>query len=258
MTAMDRTTQFLFLLSVSAYAWASDDWTKTDTQVRRGNNLQVVCNGTAPSGAIDLARKEALQGCRNAAISHLQTNLSVKSLVIETERDVALHSETKQHSSYTGLDCKQDKEKIQEDKDNGTVTVFLRCKFDLTKAKVAAIDEPEANDDDTPSSLVKNKEDVTAIPISKESKPKEDLEQSENRHLTLSVVPSPCDSILVRGRPRVIKCDTNPKTVLIFPEDKEIIIRRRGYKSKHIFLNQDRKPTGYEPIEPLEVYLEKI
>ena len=254
MTTFARFIYFAVFCSGSAKA----DWTTTDTQVRRGNSLQVVCNATAPIGAVDLARKEALQSCRSTAISNLQTDLIVKTLTIQTEREVALHSETKQYSSYKGMDCKQDKEKIQEDTNGGTVTVYLRCNFDLAKVKVTALDEPETKDNDASSSLVKNADVAKAIPTVAVGKPKSELEQSENRLLTISVVPSPCDEIIVRGRSRVIKCDQNPKALLLYPEDNELIVRLRGYKPKHIMLNRDRKPAAsFEKEEELNVFLEK-
>lgn len=242
-------------LSLALPAW-SEDWTKTNTQVRIGKSLQVVCSGSAPLGAIDLARKGALQSCRNSAIAHLQTNLIQKSLVIETESNVGLHSETIQQASYSGLDCKQDKEKIEDNKQDGVTTVFLRCVFDLSKAKVAAIEEPAESQMES-ADLIKNKTDASALPVSQFSRSKNKIEKSENKHLVISTIPV-CDSIVVRGRPRTIKCDSNPITLLIFPEDREIILRAPGYKPKHIILDKDRSPARSNEIESLEVYFEKL
>lgn len=240
-------------LTMALPAW-SEDWTKTNTQVRSGQSLQVVCSGSAPLGAIDLARNVALQACRNAAISHLQTNLTQKSLIIETENSVGLHSETAQQANYSGLDCKQDREKI-EDRD-GTTTVFLRCVFDLSKAKVANIEEPiESQFDD--KDFIKNKIEASALPSSQSADLKSKIEKSKNRHLVITSIPV-CDSIMIRGRSRIIKCDANPKTLLIYPEDRELIIRLGGYKPKHVILNKDRAPANSNAPESLEVYLEKL
>lgn len=243
-------------LTIALPVQSDTDWIKTNTQTRTGQSLQVVCNGTAPLGAIDLARKEALNSCRNTAISHLQTNLTQKSLVIETENSVALHSETVQQASYSGLDCIQDKEKIEDNKQIGTTTVFLRCVFDLSKAHIAKFEEPvEAKV--TSDILVKNRIEVSTLPSNSSKKPKDKLQKSKNRHLVISTIPV-CDNIVIRGRPRVIKCDANPKTLLIFPEDFELIVRLQGHKPKHIILNEDRTPGSSDEIDQLEIYLEKL
>ncbi len=249
--------QFLLLITIAIYAWADSDWTITNTQIRKGNKLQVVCIGTAPSGAIDLARSEAMQSCRNTAISHLQTNLTVKTLTIETERDVSLHSETIQNSSYTGLDCKQDKEKIQEDKDGGIVTVYLRCNFDLAKTKVMPTSDRNEKDNHASSSLVKSKDSVSTIPVSKTKELKTRLEQSDRRHLIVQTIPS-CDEILIRSdRARIVKCEP-PTTLLLYSEDTELIIRLRGHKPKHLRLNKLRTPANYDAPESVELILEKL
>lgn len=228
------------------------DWTKTDTQVRSGNILKVVCQGSAPIGAVDIARSEALQVCRNTAISHLQTNLTQKSLIVETETSVGLHSETVQNASYVGLDCKSEKEKIEENQDKGAVTVFIKCSFDLSKAKVKEIEDHADLPDKTNSGLIVNKDKATELPTVKVERLRK-FDGSLNRTLILSTVPK-CDSIVVRGRPRKLNCEANPMTILIYPDDTEIILRKSGFKPKHIKLNIEHQ-SG-EP-ETLEVFFGK-
>ena len=46
--------------------------------------------------------------------------------------------------------------------------------------------------------------------------------------------------------------------LLIYPEDREVVIRLKGYKPKHLNLKQDRKPVNFDPIETVDVYLEKL
>ena len=114
-------------------SWGSPpDWAKQNTQVRKGNLYRVVCTGEAPS--IDLARREALQSCRNSATSQLMTEANIKRVTIETERAVAYHQEVSEDLNYKGLDCVPEQEQI--DDHQSSVQVWMKCLFDLNKATV--------------------------------------------------------------------------------------------------------------------------
>lgn len=233
-------------------AWPTPDWAKGDSFVRNGKILTVICKGEAPLGASDVAHKLALQECRNSAISQLQTDFSQKSLTIETEQDVSFHSETATDQNYSGIDCDLLKNQIEDSKEEGITRAFIRCRFDLSKAKVATKLNAE-----TPSQqgekLVSN---ITEDKVESNFAPDQKVERSNRQQLTISSIPK-CDSILFKGSGRFVKCGSNPITVLVFPDDTEIIIRKKGFKPKHIELTKDRKTKQSKEIEQIEVFLAK-
>jgi hypothetical protein len=240
---------------LSTVAISQPIWAKSNTQSRHGNIFKVVCDGTGP--ALDLARKDALQSCRNSAMSQLQTNLEVKSTIIETESGTAYHQETVQNAKYSGLDCSVEKEAVEET--DGESKVYLLCKFDLSEAKVtsvSAVDGADINENSKDSDLVKNRSNLGTIADNEAEIATKDFVKSENRQLVLTTIPR-CDDLLIRGqRPRIVKCDEMPKSVFLYGNDTEIIVRAKGYLPKHVELNQ-RKPASDGASESLEVFLEK-
>lgn len=239
-----------FLISIPV--WATPEWVKGDYFIRNGNILTVVCKGEAPLGATDLARKQALQECRNSAVSQLQTDFSQKSLTIETEQTSSFHSETVTDQHYSGVDCEILKSQTEDSQDEGVTRVFIKCRFDLSKAKVS-IKPTKENQPQATEKLVPKMEDSRSESVVAFDTP---TERSSKQQLTISSIPK-CDTILFRGSGRSVKCDSNPITVLILPADIEIIVRKNGLKPKHIELSKNRKSKILKDIESIEVYFEK-
>lgn len=241
----------LVIFLFSASAWSTPDWTKGDSFNRNGKMLTVICKGEAPLGASDLARKQALQECRNSAISQLQTDFSQKSLTIETEQVASFHSETVTNQHYSGVDCDMLKNQIEDSQDEGITRAFIKCRFDLSKAKVSSNSEKENQTQVSENIVSKIQETKTeAVNVDKS------VERTANQQLTISSIPK-CDTIIFKGSSRSIKCDSNPITVLVFLDDTEIIIRKNGFKPRHISLIKDRKIKKSKEIEQIEVYFEK-
>ncbi|OQW54946.1 MAG: hypothetical protein A4S09_17330 [Proteobacteria bacterium SG_bin7] len=252
---------FLAVLSVAVSATATAKapaWFSEQSPKKDGNLLTLACSGNGPDKV--LANKAALDQCRGIGTEYVSGyTFKSKSLSIEDNKQAAWHSETKSEMQVSGLECQPIRQSCEDE--DGSWQCFVSCRFDLAKAKVTPKSDENAdhnNKDIESSDLVSSKDATGTLPVGEGRSKKSSLVQSENRHLLISTVPSPCDDILVIGRPRIVKCDENPKTLLIYPEDREIVIRLKGYKPKHLNLKQDRKPVNFDPTETVDVYLEKL
>ncbi|MBL7672230.1 MAG: hypothetical protein JNM39_17255 [Bdellovibrionaceae bacterium] len=261
MTMSSSFNLFLVILSVAVSATATAKapaWFTEQSPKKDGNILTLSCSGNGPDKV--LANKAALDQCRGIGTEYVSGyTFKSKSLSIEDNKQAAWHSETKSEAEVSGLECQPIRQSCEEA--DGSWQCFVSCRFDLAKAKaVPKSDESTDRDhkDAESSDLVSSRDATATLPVSESRTKKASLVQSENRHLLISTVPSPCDDILVIGRPRVVKCDENPKMLLIYPEDREVVIRLKGYKPKHLNLKQDRKPVNFDPIETVDVYLEKL
>ncbi|MGE4233199.1 MAG: hypothetical protein AB7F43_07715 [Bacteriovoracia bacterium] len=241
----------VFLYSSIAIA-ETPPWFSDRGLNRNGNSLTVTCLGSGP--AKDIAEKMALDQCRAIASEQIKGySFNINSISIQDNRQSAWHSEVFSNSEVMGLICNPVKE-VTEQGNSGEVTSYLMCDFDLNKAKIKVITERKKVDSEQLETSSENKQSF-AIPSSIVSfKNENKLVEGNNRQLIITTIPI-CDDILVRGRSRSIRCDENPKTILIYPEDKEIIVRLRGYLPKHIELNTSRAPSSIP--SSLEVYLEK-
>jgi len=246
------------LFSLACYAGAPD-WAKQDTLSRRGDALTVVCSATGPS--VDLARRFATESCKSTAASQINGNARVKGLSIQTESSSNYHEEFSSDKRIINLPCIVDKE-FSETQDD-SIHLWLRCQFDVSKSKVVSVDEndkPNTANDSNGDSLIQNKEAISNIhgPDDSVSFDKKVI-VGENRQLVVTTLPR-CDEILIRGeRPRSITCNEMPVVLLLYPTDKELIVRagRAGYQPKHIKLNAGRLPSSEQVTESLEVRLER-
>jgi hypothetical protein len=243
---------FLFL-SVTALA-APPGWVHQNGIQQNGSILVVVSTGVGPS--LDLARRSAIDQAKGTAADQANGSANIQSLSIEMEKTASFHSEVSSAKKVEGLTCKPLNE-YSENKDD-IYSVWIKCQFDLKKARVQVVDKESARSEVTPGS----KKDVTSgfeIVGGHMSTPAPEVPKAthgEDQHLILSVVPS-CDSILIRGKQsRTIFCKENPMTILVLPTDGEIIIRGpSGFAPKHLKVHDDGK--GRES-ESMEVYLEKM
>ena len=192
----------LIFLAGFPLAWAKLPPFMSDGSKVEGNRLSTTCSGTGP--AVDIARKVALNSCENSAADVLAKDVTFKSLIVQTEKDAALHSESSYSLTTKNLQCKPLAESI--DDQDGFFSVYLKCEFDLSSIVTA-----DAENARTPSSRM----------------------VSESKAVSISTVPQ-CDSILVLGeKSRVIKCDSNPVSLVINPRDRELIFRRNGNTPIH-------------------------
>ena len=208
-----------FILTMSCLAQAKvPAWAK-DSLKRHGQKVSTVCSGKGVS--VDSARAEALVGCKSTASNELSTKTRFKSLIVETESELALHSSSESDTEYKNLKCNQLKEEVTELE--GQFEVWLQCEFNLSVAEVKEIEPTQETDS------ILSAESIDSKPI----KTKQDLEFADSRRsILISTIPG-CDSIIIKGKqPRVLKCDRNPASIIIEKDDKELIVRKNGYRPK--------------------------
>lgn len=187
------------------------------------NTLEVSCRGTGPDA--DVAIRIAMNQCRSIAAEQILSSFEVKTLSVETEGSAGFHSEVESNQSVTGLACKIGQQYLEESDE--THTAWVRCQFDTSLTKVVPLIKTKGN-----SSI-----------------------QSKNVQMILSSVPM-CNSLIVRGSmARVITCHENPQTVMIYPDDVEIVVRSAGYIPKHLKLENYRSISNDTQV--VETYLEK-
>lgn len=256
-TSLNGVMAAICLLLATTAAAEAPEWTRQNGIKQNGSLLTIVSTGTGPS--LDLARRSAIDQAKATAADQVNGSAQVQSMSIETEKTASFHSEVSSVKQVEDLVCKALNDYI-EDKD-GVYTVWLRCEFDLKKARVKAVDEIESqqqkhkglsNDESSQKSIEAVDRSSSALgPTAGKSS------YGEDRNLVLSVVPS-CESILVRGqRSRTISCKENPVTILVFPTDTELIVRGpAGFAPKHLKVREKR--TDAAPTETLEVYLDKM
>lgn len=117
------------LMGIGQPALGRPSWTQTDSFIRIGDTLRLICNGTAPS--LDLARKAAEDSCISTAIRQVRDQITLRSTTISTEKDVALHEEISEQTTVRNLKCYPEKEANENRGD--TVEVWLLCRFQLDK-----------------------------------------------------------------------------------------------------------------------------
>ena len=217
-------------------------WAQSNATKMSGRIFQTVCSGTGPS--VDLARGEAIRGCKASAAEMLQESGTVRSMLIETNQEVAFHQSVEDSIKYRGLGCDPLKEAVEE-VESGRVQVWLLCRFDLSKASVGEEREPlvESNresSDKVEQHLTRLKDESVTLGRDKVSQ--------ERVVLNVASVP-PCRQLSVRGvRPRVVPCSGHPAAIVIFPGDETLVIDAKGYMPKSLNL-RSKKWKNHESIQ---------
>lgn len=242
------------LFYCSSVIAAAPEWIKNDTLIKNGSVLTVVCVGSGPS--LDIGRRLATDQCKSTAAEQANSSARIKSLSIQTEKTISFHEEISSNKKIINLTCNPEKEYFEIQGDS--YHVWIKCRFDLSRAQVVNSDKDE--DTAIPSgsvdSLIKNHDNISSVPKYNSEYSEKKRVTGENRSFTLISIPQ-CQTILIRGeKPRSVNCDEMPKTFLVYPNDTELIVRASGYLPKHIELNTGRVP-GNQTTETLEVYLER-
>ncbi len=234
--------KFIVLTSLLAGkpAFAMPPWAASNTQQKIGNSLLLVCIGEGPS--LDLARAESINTCKYTATEQLVTEINVKTLSVETEKDVAFHNQISKSFSVEGLICVPQEESIEEVA--RSFRVWVKCLFDLTDARIVKdsekSQESKAIDSQRDRGSIKSsfiEEDNSKGQAAKKNNRSGSYRSSSTKRLSIASVPQ-CDSIIVQGiRPRVVPCSSNPVTLLIEEGDNQLVIRATGYTAKVLKVN---------------------
>lgn len=230
----------LALFNSPGAVYAIPSWAKTGSQELNGNVFRVVCSGQGPS--VDLARREAELGCKASAASKLTTSGQVKSVTIETEGYADFHQEVREQVRYENMTCMPEKEEIEES--GPQITVWLRCRFDLSKVTSQTIER-----NDTSDSTDRNDPQLSDRQVRAKAG---NIQKSDARSVSVASVP-PCTDILISGsKPRTIECSGNPVNLVVDQDDTTMMIRAKGYIPKVIRLERESRGT-----ESIQVILEK-
>lgn len=216
-------------------------WMK-DLPRNSGKNTEVSCHGLGPDK--ETAYRVMLDQCRSLAGDHLLGKFNISTLSTESEGSVGYHQEVTSNYEVTGLQCKVNK--YQEEVIEDTFHTYARCSFDNSAIKFSP------RSDKAKESDIKSTSDSQVLNINDRFRDA-GLIASENRQVIVSSVPQ-CTTLIVIGKvTRMIRCKENPQTVVIYPSDKQLLVRANGYVPTHVDLSPNR------PLEPvtLEVYLEK-
>ena len=221
---------------------AVPSWAKSNATRLDGGILVTVCSGTGPS--VDLARGEAIRGCKASASDMLRQSGTVRSAVYETNQDVSFQQSIEENVTFRGLQCQPQKESVEEI-EAGKIQVWLQCRFDLAKASVG--EEPERKSPD--ADVVPNPEKVHLSDLKAQTVKLGEYQTSTERIvINIASVP-PCRTLTIRGgRPRVVNCNSQPAPVVISPSDHAIIIDAKGYFPKTLDL-RSRKWKNHESIQ---------
>lgn len=214
------------------------EWAKKNSQSLSGRVLKLVCSGTGPS--LNIARRDALDSCRSSARNQLVTNIKVRSLTVQSEKSSGFHEEISENITYVGLNCIPDKEEIEES--DGSFTVWMQCRFDLSKVTIAPEESKEPQvEQSNDYEGISNKKELTTLETKALKRVATKIIQDQNTTMSIVSIPR-CESLIVRGaKSRVVDCTENPMTIVIDGGDNEILVRSRGYKPKKIILNKEKK-----------------
>lgn len=245
------------LLSNTVLAATPPEWARQNGIQQQGNLLTIISTGNGPS--LDLARQSAIDQAKSTAANQINGSASVRSMSIETEKSASYHSEVFSAKKVEGLICQPDREYSEER--GGSYSVWLTCKFDVSKARVVSVEESDLKKDPAsgragPDNRIVKGSDLMNRPPAEGVLPPTPIAFGENKQLAITVVPL-CESILVRGKQsRSVPCGNNPVTLLVLPTDNELIVRGPpGYLPKHLDIS-GRRPAS-STLETLEVYLER-
>lgn len=220
---------------------AMPSWAKQGGQRLNGSIYEVICSGRGPD--IDLARSEAMRACSLFAAREVPGSVQVRSLTVESERSVGFHEELSENLTLTGLICRPQREEVEESR--GELTLWLQCEFDLSKARVTDKGASEES-----AEAVADRESPRS--------PSRPTARSGRRLIAMTTVPT-CDTILVRGaHPRVVECDGDPVTLVIGPEDRQLIVRARDYQPESLNLSRLRLATGGSKANVVQVLLSPL
>lgn len=240
----------VFDLGASSYgACPKPNWTSGKEVVRKGKVVTVVCMG---EGATDeLSELDARNRCNARVANEFISSIDVKDTSVFQDKDAAQNREVANRSCVVGLVCL--KPSIKTCASDGSSETWRRCEFDLTQAREGTKAECAAEEVGTEKSgkdAVANRDDLTGIKQKVQVRDGGRHQRGQGYVLTMSVTP-PCDDVLVVGSAsRRVKCSSNPLQLPVKGDDREVIVRAKGYMPKTITLDA----SGAE--SQVDVYLD--
>lgn len=242
----------LLALAHTTYASPPTWWSDQDTVKKIGTILTVLCRGSGADKS--LSYHAALVQCRAIASEHLRdSEFRIQTLSVETEQTVAYHAEQAMDVAITGLRAEVEQESTKQEP-NGEYVSYLRYKADLSQGKVKNA-EQKTESKNQAGSVVQDIESRTLNDTSGQEYHRA-ITHGADRLIVLSIIPGPCDSIIIRGKqPRSIRCSGSPMIIVLRKGDRFMLIRKSGFRIKQLKIDLD-KATDETAVQ--EVLLEKI
>lgn len=224
-------------------------WAKKNTEKRVGKIYYAVGNGKGPS--LEIAKNEAINSCRSVVANRLNSHLNMRSLTVETQKDVSFHQELSSNYEVVGLECETVKDELIDI--NGTFEVWIKCKCEASNAKVTLKDEDRTGRNkkapvrsgNRSSKIYRNStlEESSVENYSDQGDTNIDLD----KEVSILTIPK-CDDIVIVGQQsRNYECNANPMFILIKPSDIKVLLRAKGYKSEEVILNEEE--VGIDQIQ---------
>jgi hypothetical protein len=229
------------ILAAGAFAFAKPpSWFKDNTKLAYPR-YSVTCAATGPS--LHQARQLAIGNCKSSAMDQLPTRTKFQSVIVETDEEVALHSESTTEAIVKNLTCNHRHEETEESE--SSFTVYLLCDFDLSKTEL--VNRP----------LDRTNKGVSAGLNQFAEKPVDYVEPlrvpANTKSISISTAPQ-CRDILIRGkRSRIIRCTENPISIIFTEADTELVIRKNGFRSKTINVSEmihSKEDSFVFPLDP--------
>lgn len=227
---------FPLVAHAAAPAWFTDCTTR-----RVDGSLSTCCMGTGPDKST--AERIALDQCAGIATQYVKGySFKNNSLTVEDTERISLHAEISSTLRVQNLPCNPVRQQAATD-ENDQYTVYTQCSFALDTASVST--SREGVNESEEESLIKGKSQLESVPTT-EVPAKQSYIHSSSRQIILATYP-PASSILIRGeKPRMVKVTGNPQTILVYPSDKEIILKAKGMRPKHIQLSPGKSTDSDE------------
>jgi hypothetical protein len=211
---------------------------------RNGTTIKITCKGEGVTK--DLAESDARERCDERVANEYKSSINVKEITISGDSDSASDREVAIHSCVLGLLCQ--KPNFSTCEDAGRYQTWRTCEYDLRGLSEGS--EAQCNPGHKSPSDQPPPDEMSAIRSRINIKDRGAHRRGSGYVLSVSVVPK-CDDILIVGAmSRKLPCTTNPLRVSIQPEDREVIVRAKGYLPKTLPLEGLGKETE------VEVYLD--
>jgi hypothetical protein len=207
---------------------------------RVGKSIKITCQGEGVTK--DLAEIDARERCDERVANEFKSTINVKEITISGDKDSAMDREVATQSCVLGLVCQ--KPNFATCEDEGSFQTWRSCEYDIGVLSEGTETQCHPNSKAPAYQLPAN--EMSGIRSRINIKDRGNHRRGDGYLLSVTVVPK-CDDVLIVGAmSRKLPCTTNPLRVSIQPQDREVIVRAKGYLPKTLILEGRGKETEVE------------
>jgi hypothetical protein len=193
-----------------------------------------------------IAETDARERCDERVANEFRSSINTKEITIIGDRDTASDREVTAQSCVLGLVCQ--KPDFATCEDSGRFQTWRSCEYDLGGLSEGT--EAQCHPNGKASSGQPPIDEMSSIRSRINIKDRGNHRRGDGYVLSVTVVPK-CDDVMIVGAmSRRLPCTTNPLRVSIQPDDREVIVRAKGYLPKTLILEGRGKEAE------VEVYLD--